>query len=104
MITLLEKLRADGSLERLVKAGLVPIKVYGYLEIVMYFDILKRMGRGTCEAVCYCEERFHCSESTVYKALRDLDYANSSNNTDKGGQTALPKATSKDDSGADDSA
>lgn len=84
MIILLEKLRKEGTLERLVRAGLMPIKVYGYLEIVMHFDILKKMGFSTVESVDYCEERFHCSTSTVYKALRDLQYANSSDNSDKG--------------------
>jgi len=89
MIALLEQLRKDGSLERLVKAGLLSTKVYGWLEIVMYFDILKKMGYITVDAVFECEERFHCSESTVYKALRELEYENSSCDTNKRRQSEV---------------
>lgn len=85
MIQLVERLRKDGTLKKLIGAGLLSYKVYQYYEIVVYYDALRKQGETPMGRIHKCEDRFKCGENTVYRALAAFKYENSSGNAYAGG-------------------
>lgn len=85
MIELIENLRKDGTLGKLIRAGLLSGKIYRYHEIVITFDSLRKQGFGVLDAYCICGEKLKCSQSTVIRALKALQYEDSSSNTNSRG-------------------
>jgi len=85
ILVLVEQLRKDGTLKKLVEAGLISGKVYTYHEMVMFFDVQRRLGHNTNKATGITEDAFRCSRSTVFRALRAFKYEYCGSDSDKRG-------------------
>lgn len=74
VIHLLNKMRADGSLDTLVNAGLISSKVIGYYEIYMEYDICRRIKHmKSMDARYSVSVKMRCDISTVHRAISALE-------------------------------
>lgn len=73
MIETLIKLEKDGTLKKLVKAGLMPTKVLLYYEVYLEFDKQKKVNKKkTTDIISDLSGRFKVCESTIYLIIKKL--------------------------------
>ena len=96
MIEKLKKLKTDGTLIELYRAGLISWRVLWYLDMVQHYDICIKRGLTKGEALEECACKFGdgkepLARTTVYKALKTLGYDYRSINTYKRRQRKVPQ-------------
>jgi hypothetical protein len=56
-----------------VGLGIVPVSVLRHWEIYSKYDAYKKMGFGVCDAVLNASNDMRCSESTVFKVIKEME-------------------------------
>lgn len=89
IVKLLQKLRDDGSLKQMLKAGVINHFSYLYLDIVEQYDVYWIMGMPKMEIVTRIGEKFGSgykvlSATVIYNALNSLEYEYRGTSSNKG--------------------
>ena len=74
----LSGLRDDGTLKNLIDIGVLSWKVFFFLDVYSEYDILIKKGFTKMDAVHKTAIKFNVDITTIYRALKRLDYENCS--------------------------
>jgi hypothetical protein len=67
---ILNELRHESRLNKLVRSGLVNTSVLVWHDIYLTYDKLCKTGLKSSEAVTECARKFRRSERAIYKAIK----------------------------------